>query len=295
MNNDDNDIIKIDLDFFQNKIKNYNYNDINIDNLNKKKENLIETFSCFNEKYDSKFLWEKKKMKKNIFKSNCNNNKSNIPNNIQQQINNEKKLYTFTTNKFNINKDKKLFISYLNKISINNKDTIGNNIKIIISNYENIEELLDIIYIYIGKNNDKIYIEFLKDIININKDIFYNSVKNMKYIINEKYIKLNVLLDENYDDFCDFQKDKTKYINLFDSLIYIINDTKDINIINIMENITNNIISIINNLENSKSYIINYYLELLFILGKKTTLKKLNIDISKYDKSTKFILDKFNL
>ena len=149
MNNDDNDIIKIDLDIFQKKIKNYNYNDINIDTLNKKKSNLIAKFSCFNEKYDSKFLWEKKKMKKNVFKSNWNTNKSNIHNNTEQPINNDKKLYTFTTNKFNINKDKKLFISFLNKISNNNKDTIGTNIKNIISNYENIEELLDIIYIYI--------------------------------------------------------------------------------------------------------------------------------------------------
>lgn len=295
MNNDDIDIIKIYFDFFQKKLKNYNYNDINIDNLNKKKSALIAKFSCFNEKYDSKFLWEKKKMKKNVFKSNWNTNKSNINHHTEQQINNDKKLYTFTTNKFNINKDKKLFISFLNKISNNNKDTIGNNIKNIIKNYDNIEELLDIIYIYIGKNNDKIYVEFLKDIININKDIFYNSLKNIKYIINEKYIKNNILLDENYDDFCDFQKDKTKYLNLFDSFIMIINDTNDNNIINIVKNISNNIISIIDNLENTKSYVINYYLELLLILKKKIDINKFNIDISKYDKSTKFILDKFNL
>lgn len=295
MNKDDNDIIKIDLNIFEKKKKNYNYNDINIDNLNKKKKNLIAKFSCFNEKYDSKFLWEKKKMKKNVFKSNWNTNKSNMCNNTEQQPNNDKKLYTFTTNKFNINKDKKLFISYLNKISNNNKEIIGNNIKSIINNYENIEELLDIIYIYIGKNNDKIYIEFLKDIINIDKEIFYNSLKNIKYIINEKYIKHNILLDENYDDFCDFQKNKTKYLNLFDSLICIINDTKDNIIMDIIENISNDIISIINNLENSKSYIINYYLELLLILSKKININKFDIDISKYDKSTKFILDKFNM
>ena len=295
MNNDDNDIIKIDLDIFQKKLKNYNYNDINIDTLNKKKKNLIANFSCFNEKYDSKFLWEKKKMKKNSFKSNWNTNKSNINQHIDNQINNDKKLYTFTTNKFNINNDKKLFISFLNKISNNNKNTIGNNIKEIIKKYNNIEELLDIIYIYIGNNNDKIYVEFLKDIIDINSDIFYKSLKKTKYIINEKYIKNNILLDENYDDFCDFQKDKTKYLNLFNSFIMIINDTKNINIINILENISNDIISIIDNLENSKSYILNYYLELLLILKKKIYINKFNIDISKYDKSTKFILDKFNL
>ena len=76
MNNDE-DFIKIDLDYFQKKLKNYKYNDINIDNLNKKKKDLIQNYSCFNEKYDSKFLWEKKKMKKNYYnKSNCNTNRS---------------------------------------------------------------------------------------------------------------------------------------------------------------------------------------------------------------------------
>ena len=75
----------------------------------------------------------------------------------------------------------------------------------------------------------------------------------------------------------------------------IINDTSDNNIINIVKNISNNIISIIDNFENTKSYIINYYLELLLILKKKIDINKFNIDISKYDKSTKFILDKFNL
>jgi hypothetical protein len=294
--NCDEDIIKIDLDYFQKKLKDYNYNDINIDNLNKKKKDLIQTYSCFNEKYDSKFLWEKKKMKKNFYnKSNWNTHRPIENYNDQQQINNEKKLYTFTTNKFNINKDKKLFISLLNKISNTNKNVITNDIKKIIDNYKNIEELLDTIYIFIGKNDDKIYVEILKDIINKDKNIFYNSLNKIKYIVNEKYTKVNILLDKNYDDFCDFKKEKTKCLNLFKSFIDIIDHTGDNVVNNIMENISNNIILIINNLEDSKSYIINYYLELLLILKKKINIKTISIDISKYDKSTKFILDKFNL
>jgi len=39
-----NDIIKINLDFFKNKLKNYNYNDIIYDDLNKMKQELIFTY-----------------------------------------------------------------------------------------------------------------------------------------------------------------------------------------------------------------------------------------------------------
>lgn len=295
MNNDE-DFIKIGLDYFEKKLKNYNYNDINIDNLNKKKKDLIQNYSCFNEKYDSKFLWEKKKMKKNYYnKSNCNTQRSIENYNEQQQNNIEKKLYTFTTNKFNINKDKKIFISLLNKISNTNKNLMINDIKNIIQSYENIEELLDIIYIFIGKNDDKIYVEILKDIINKDKNIFYNSLNKIEYIVNEKYTEVNILLDKNYDDFCDFKKEKTKCLNIFKSFIDIIDYTGDNIINNFLVNIRNNIISIINNLEDSKSYIINYYLELLLILKQKINIKTIDINISKYDKSTKFILDKFNL
>jgi len=295
MNNDD-DIIKIDLDYFQKKLKDYNYNDINIDNLNKKKKELIQNYSCFNEKYDSKFLWEKKKMKKNIYnKSNWNIYCSNDNHNDKQKINNEKKLYTFTTNKFNTNKDKKLFISFLNKISNTNKDVIIDDIKKIIDNYENIEELLEIIYTFIGKNDDKIYIEILKNIINKDRYKFYDSLNKIKYIVSEKYTRINILLDKNYDDFCDFKKEKTKCLNLFKSVVDIIEYTNDETINIIIEKTSNNILFIINNLEESKSYIINYYLELLLILKKNIDIEAINIDISKYDKSTKFILDKFKL
>jgi hypothetical protein len=295
MNNDE-DFIKIGLDYFEKKLKNYNYNDINIDNLNKKKKDLIQNYSCFNEKYDSKFLWEKKKMKKNYYnKSNCNTQRSIENYNEQQQNNIEKKLYTFTTNKFNINKDKKIFISLLNKISNTNKNLMINDIKNIIQSYENIEELLDIIYIFIGKNDDKIYVEILKNIINKDKNIFYNSLNKIEYIVNEKYTEVNILLDKNYDYFCDFKKEKTKCLNIFKSFIDIIDYTGDDIINNFLVNIRNNIISIINNLEDSKSYIINYYLELLLILKQKINIKTIDINISKYDKSTKFILDKFNL
>lgn len=291
MNNHETDIIKINLDFFKQKLKNYIYNDINMDNLNKKKKNLIENYSCFNEKYDSKFLWEKKKLKKNFYKNTWNTNKIINHNNAES----DKKLYTFTTNKFNINKDKKTFISLLNKLSNNNKNNIYNNLKVIINSYNNIEELLDIIYIYIGKNNDILYNEVLINIIEIDKNIFYESLKKINYIIDEKYITINIMNDTNYNEFCDFKKDKTKYLNLFNAFVEIIEKTNDTKIINIMKNISVKIINIINNLEESKSYVVNYYLELLLIIKKNIDIDIFNIDISKYDKSTKFILDKFNL
>ena len=283
-----NDIIKINLDFFKNKLKNYNYNDIIYDDLNKMKQELILTYSCFNEKYDSKFLWEKKKMKKNYYKTTYNQRYNNNVSN-----NNDKKLYTFTTNKV-INNDKKKLISLLNKLSINNKDVIINSINDILRTYTNKTELIEILYIYIGKNNDTLYIEVVKNIIENDKNIFYDFLKKINYIIDDKYINSNIMLDENYDNFCDFKKDKTKNVNMFKSFIYIIEEVYDVNIDNILQDISDNILSIINNLNNSKSYIVNYYLELLLIL-KKIKINDLNINLKNYDKSTKFLVDKFNL
>jgi len=283
-----NDIIKINLDFFKNKLKNYNYNDIIYDDLNKMKQELILTYSCFNEKYDSKFLWEKKKMKKNYYKTTYNQRYNNNVSN-----NNDKKLYTFTTNKV-INNDKKKLISLLNKLSISNKDVIITSINDILRTYTNKTELIEILYIYIGKNNDTLYIEVVKNIIENDKNIFYDFLRKINYIIDDKYINSNIMLDENYDNFCDFKKDKTKNVNMFKSFIYIIEEVYDVNIDNILQDISDNILSIINNLNNSKSYIVNYYLELLLIL-KKIKINDLNINLKNYDKSTKFLVDKFNL
>ena len=283
-----NDIIKINLDFFKNKLKNYNYNDIIYDDLNKMKQELILTYSCFNEKYDSKFLWEKKKMKKNYYKTTYNQRYNNNVSN-----NNDKKLYTFTTNKV-INNDKKKLISLLNKLSINNKDVIITSINDILRTYTNKTELIEILYIYIGKNNDTLYIEVVKNIIENDKNIFYDFLRKINYIIDDKYINSNIMLDENYDNFCDFKKDKTKNVNMFKSFIYIIEEVYDVNIDNILQDISDNILSIINNLNNSKSYIVNYYLELLLIL-KKIKINDLNINLKNYDKSTKFLVDKFDL
>lgn len=283
-----NDIIKINLDFFKNKLKNYNYNDIIYDDLNKVKQELILTYSCFNEKYDSKFLWEKKKMKKNYYKTTYNQRYNNNVSN-----NNDKKLYTFTTNKV-INNDKKKIISLLNKLSISNKDVIITSINDILRTYTNKTELIEILYIYIGKNNDTLYIEVVKNIIENDKNIFYDFLRKINYIIDDKYINSNIMLDENYDNFCDFKKDKTKNVNMFKSFIYIIEEVYDVNIDNILQDISDNILSIINNLNNSKSYIVNYYLELLLIL-KKIKINDLNINLKNYDKSTKFLVDKFNL
>ena len=267
-----NDIIKINLDFFKNKLKNYNYNDIIYDDLNKMKQELILTYSCFNEKYDSKFLWEKKKMKKNYYKTTYNQRYNNNVSN-----NNDKKLYTFTTNKV-INNDKKKLISLLNKLSISNKDVIITSINDILRTYTNKTELIEILYIYIGKNNDTLYIEVVKNIIENDKNIFYDFLRKINYIIDDKYINSNIMLDENYDNFCDFKKDKTKNVNMFKSFIYIIEEVYDVNIDTILQDISDNILSIINNLNNSKSYIVNYYLELLLIL-KKIKINDLNINL----------------
>ena len=131
MNNDD--LIKIDISEFKNKLDYYIQKDLNInDKIIEKKQFLINNFNCFKDKYDSKFLWEKKKKKFTNIKTN-------------------KRIHTFTTNLTDTSKNKKLFISLLNKLTSNNKKSIISDIESIISTNDDLGELTNIVFTNISK------------------------------------------------------------------------------------------------------------------------------------------------
>tara|TARA_B000000475_G_scaffold263380_1_gene249810 strand:+ start:258 stop:1139 length:882 start_codon:yes stop_codon:yes gene_type:complete len=285
--NDIEDIIIINKTVFHEILLN---NNLKIpENILKKYNELIKNNNCFNCKYDPKSVWEKKKAKTKIINSNIN------------------KLYLITSNISDDYNDKKKLTVLLNKITEINKNNILEDIKNIIENNKDSNDvllsLLNIIYIFIGKNDPKnfnlIYIKILNLFDIFNKDILYNYMNN--YIINniwepyEYIIKYNILDDKYYNDYCEYIKWKNNQLNIIKSFIYLYeNNNKYLEILNIL---LNNINIKLNKYEseNTNKYIIDYLLELEYIILDK--IKNENIilnlkkkDLNKLENSTKFII-----
>lgn len=285
--NDIEDIIIINKTVFHEILLN---NNLKIpENILKKYNELIKNNNCFNCKYDPKSVWEKKKAKTKIINSNIN------------------KLYLITSNISDDYNDKKKLTVLLNKITEINKNNILEDIKNIIENNKDSNDvllsLLNIIYIFIGKNDPKnfnlIYIKILNLFDIFNKDILYNYMNN--YIINniwepyEYIIKYNILDDKYYNDYCEYIKWKNNQLNIIKSFIYLYeNNNKYLEILNIL---LNNINIKLNKYEseNTNKYIIDYLLELEYILLDKIINENiiLNLkkkDLNKLENSTKFII-----
>lgn len=271
MNNDD--LIKIDISEFKNKLDDYIQKDLDInDKIIEKKHFLINNFNCFKDKYDSKFLWEKKKKKFTNIKTN-------------------KKIHTFTTNLTDTSKNKKLFISLLNKLTSNNKKSIISDIESIISVNDDLEELTDIVFTNISKNYNELYLDILYLIYNKNNkliDNYYNDyINNNKWLLLNEYNDVNIMDENNYELFCEYKKFKLSNKNILISLLFFKSNENLIN--NLIEKIIEQIL-----IENNfKSYVVNYYLELLDIFKKHLTdnnySKIEDLNINNYDKSTKFL------
>jgi len=285
---DDKSNIKIDIEIFKKKLKEFeNRDDLVISkSITNKYDELIKTYNCFNMKYDPKSVWEKKRHKtKNILYT-------------------KNKLYTFTTvtknNTINDTNTKNI-IGFLNKITENNKIIILKSIEDIISENNYIENnvLLNIVFNYIEKKYDIIYINILKLFEKKHSNIIYDYIND--YILLKKwlpynYIISNNILDDNlYNEYCDYIKWKKKEINYIKTFIYIINEEKE-RYTNIYEILCDNIFDIFNNYltDNYYTYLLDYTLELLYLLLNETDNNIINnlkkIDMTKIDNSTKFII-----
>lgn len=177
LHEDDNSNIKIDIEIFKKKLKEFeNRDDLNISNsIIKKYHELIKTYNCFNMKYDPKSVWEKKKHKSKNF------------------LYTKNKLYTFTavTKNNTINDtNTKYIIGFLNKITENNKIVILKSLENIISenNYIENKVLLNIVFNYIEKKYDIIYIDILKLFEKKHNNIIYDYIND--YILLKKMVTI---------------------------------------------------------------------------------------------------------
>lgn len=268
-------IIKIDISYFQDR-----YNQLNEipENIKNKADVINDTYSCFKSYYDPKMIWVKK-----------NYNKKEKP--------------VTTKNRFHIiipdftdkSMLKRKLVGLLNKITTKNKNTIYESIKEIISTNDK-NSVFEIIWEYIKLNENSLYTNILtffdENILRDNIDTKWKNYIELREWDPPKTIYDNniLLLNDEYDLYCDYIKWKKNINNL--NKLWIKFKLNEIHVLlDVLFKHTTYIIK-----ENKEyKHILDIFLEQLFnILSVTKTTEIINkikdIDISKFNNSTKFII-----
>jgi vacuolar-type H+-ATPase catalytic subunit A/Vma1 len=190
---------------------------------------------------------------------------------------------------------KRSLIGYLNKLSHKNKENIYEKIREIINNNVMLDEIFNIILNYIKTSEDDIYCNILelfdKDYVALNIDKIWDNYLTNKEWNPPQYVYENnlLLLNDEYDLYCDYIKWKKNIHNMNKVWVKYKNDE----LIVLLNNIYNHVEEIIN--EDVHKYILDILLEQIY---KLLSIKKYpeiidkikNIDIKNFDSSTKFFI-----
>jgi hypothetical protein len=270
-------IIKINIEQFKNEYN--NITDIP-ENILDKVADIKKTYTCFNSFYDPKMIWAKK-----IYNNKDKYNKPKPKNRFHIIIPEFSKTSEI----------KRSLIGYLNKLSHKNKENIYEKIKNIINKNEILEELFNIVLNYIKTSEDDIYCNLLdlfdKDYVVLNINKIWDNYLNNKEWNPPAYVYENnlLLLNDEYDMYCDYIKWKKNIHNM--NKVWA--KYKNEELIVLLNNIFEHVINIIN--EDVHKYIIDILLEQIY---KLLSIKKYpeiidkikNIDIKNFDSSTKFFI-----
>ena len=290
------DIIKIDLDIFK-----LSYNNIIIENIPSiiyKKKSDIYTNKCFHISYDSYYNSEKKWTSIGRIDKKKYNDKNDK--NDKNDIIKKNKIHILSPDFSEEGKYKKQFTSYLNKLSSANKETIYKKInelmKIVDNDIKNI--FYNIIWDFIKKSAEHIYIDLLKLYEeSYTLEYWNNFLNSKKWVPKIEYIENNLLSNDEklYDMYCDYVKWKKEISNINKAWCYIWSYYDKKNKLDyLLEHLYNDIYIQYNIIKNYK-HIIDYFLEQFLIILKICKNKNYielikNIDISKYEKSSKYII-----
>jgi len=270
-------IIKINIEEFKKEYENATEIPANI--LEKAIE-VKNTYSCFNSFYDPKMIWAKK-----IYNNKDKYNKPKAKNRVHIIIPEFSKT----------SETKRCLIGYLNKLSHKNKDLIYDKIREIISNCENTDDAFSIIWNYIKTSDDDIYCNIIdlfdKEYITANINAQWDNYLNNKVWNPPPYVYENnlLLLNDEYDMYCEYIKWKKGIHNMNKVWAKYKNDE----LIVLLNNICDHIYSLMDS--NVYKYILDILLEqiykLLCIKKYPDIIDKIkNIDIKKFDSSTKFFI-----
>jgi len=271
-------IVKINIELFKTEYNNI----VEIpSNILEKVADIKNSYSCFNSYYDPKMIWAKK-----IFNNKDKYNKPKVKNRVHIII----PEFTKTS------ETKRSLIGYLNKLSNKNKDFIYEKLKDIIDNSKDtLDEIFSIIINYIKTNEDNIYSDILdffdKDFLTSNINIYWDNYLTNKEWNPPTYIYENnlLLLNDEYNLYCDYIKWKKSIHNM--NKVWV--KYKESELIILLNNICEHINYIIN--EDVHKYILDILLEQIY---KILCIKKYpeiidkvkNIDLKKFDNSTKFLI-----
>lgn len=271
-------IVKINIELFKTEYNNI----VEIpSNILEKVADIKNSYSCFNSYYDPKMIWAKK-----IFNNKDKYNKPKVKNRVHIII----PEFTKTS------ETKRSLIGYLNKLSNKNKDFIYEKLKDIIDNSKDtLDEIFSIIINYIKTNDDNIYSDILdffdKDFLTSNINIYWDNYLTNKEWNPPTYIYENnlLLLNDEYDLYCDYIKWKKSIHNM--NKVWV--KYKESELIILLNNICEHINYIIN--EDVHKYILDILLEqiykILCIKKYPEIIDKIkNIDLKKFDNSTKFLI-----
>jgi len=270
-------IIKIDIEQFKNEYN--NITDIP-GNILEKVAEIKSTYTCFNSFYDPKMIWAKK-----IFNNKDKYNKPKAKNRFHIIIPEFSKTSEI----------KRSLIGYLNKLSHKNKENIYEKIREIINNNVMLDEIFNIILNYIKTSEDDIYCNILelfdKDYVALNIDKIWDNYLTNKEWNPPQYVYENnlLLLNDEYDLYCDYIKWKKKIHNM--NKVWV--KYKNEELIVLLNNIYNHVEEITN--KDVHKYILDILLEQIY---KLLSIKKYpeiidkikNIDIKNFDSSTKFFI-----
>lgn len=273
----DDSIIKIDFSYFENK---YNELDKIPENIMNKSEDLKKNYDCFNSYYDPKMIW----MKKNYVKK-------------ERQYSTKNKFHIIIPDFNDNSKLKRKLIGLMNKLTNKNKKIICENIKELINvNNNNKSLIFDILWEYNINNYKEIYMD-LFEFIDSNLLHSFIDTKWNNYLENNEWNPPNyiydnniLLMDDEYDIYCDYIKWKKNISNSNKLWLKFKKEYIDI----LSEKILEYILNIINE-NNVYKHIIDIFFEqiiqIISVKKNKEIINKIkNIDINNLNNSTKFLI-----
>lgn len=278
------DTVQIDLNDFKEYYKGLNKQLIP-NNLIKKKEEIQSTFNCFQVSFEYYYNPDKKHYA------------GQKPRDIQTTKYtrpNSNRLYIISSNFTEENKSRKQFISLLNKLTESNKISLyakllkPDNMK---------KELYDIIWEFIKKSPDNLYINLLYHYdMQLTIDKWNNYMDTKVWCPSDNIIQSNILTADAtlYDAYCDYVKWKKEVTNMHKAWCIILNNYQCLERINELVYALYDMFECYRNKKIHK-HIVDYALEQILIIMKYNKIEEIIsklklLELKEYESSTKFVI-----